>query len=320
MNTPWLSVLIPVYNGEKFIQATLDSVLAQGDPNIECIIVDDGSADSTVSIVESYKDKIPIRFFQKEHTGNWAANTNHALSSASGDYACILHQDDLWLEGRLKVIKGLIEKRPETTLFLNPSWFIDAKGKRLGLWRCPLPAYPAVISAELMTERLLIQNFISIVAPVFKRETAVKIGGLDEKLWFTSDWDFWLKLAALGKIMYYPKPLSAFRIHPRSQTIVSSKNIEDHSMQLKLVLERHLQRGVVPEHVKKKIIRVAEFSVEIDTAFAALIHGKQTNICRLFFSFIALGLSGWYRYFRDSRVIERASVRMGFFNDNKERI
>ncbi len=243
MNKPWLSVLMPVYNGEKFIQAALDSVLAQGDRDIECIVVDDGSTDATVSLVNSYKEKIPIKFFQKEHAGNWAANTNYALSAATGDYACILHQDDLWLEGRSRVIKGLIEKHPETNLFLNPSWFIDEKGKRLGLWRCPLPAYPAVINAELMIERLLIQNFVSIVAPVFKREPALKAGGLDEKLWLTPDWDFWLKLAASGKIMYYPDPLSAFRVHRISQTIISSKDIIDYSGQLKIVLERHLQGG-----------------------------------------------------------------------------
>jgi glycosyltransferase involved in cell wall biosynthesis len=261
--------------------------------------------------MDSYRQKISIKFFQKEHAGNWAANTNYALSLASGDYACILHQDDVWLEERLKVIKGLIEKHPETNLFLNPSWFIDAKGNRLGLWKCPLPEYPASISAELMTERLLIQNFISIVAPVFKKGMALKVGGLDEKLWFTPDWDFWLKYAALGKIMYYPKPLSAFRIHPGSQAIVSSKDIADHSRQLRVVFERYLQQGVIPEDVKKKIRKVAGFSLEIDSALAGLIHGHWVNIFRLVLAFIALGPSGWHRYFRDSRIMERVFARIG---------
>ena len=68
------------------------------------------------------------------------------------------------------------------------------------------------MSQRVVVERLLVQNFISMPAPLFSREAALRVGGLDEDLWYTADWDFWLKLAATGKTIYVPGPFrpSAF--------------------------------------------------------------------------------------------------------------
>jgi hypothetical protein len=100
------------------------------------------------------------------------------------------------------ILKKLTIQFPEANLILNPSIFVNIQGQKLGLWRCPLPSYPIMISSEQMISKLLVQNFISIPAPIFKREMALKVGGLDEKLWYTADWDFWLKLAQDGQIIY----------------------------------------------------------------------------------------------------------------------
>ena len=310
MKQPWLSVLIPTYNGEDYLPSALNSIIAQGEINIECIVVDDGSTDSTLSILNSYTDKLPLRLIQRQRQGNWVANTNYALSVASADYVCFLHQDDLWLRGRLEMMKGLIEQYPKTNLFLHPSKFIDTKGNRLGLWRCPLPTYPFLIGTKMMIERLLVQNFISIPAPIFKREVALKVGGLDEALWYTADWDFWLKISSYGETMYYPKPLSAFRIHPNSQTVLRSASLKNFQKQLEIVLEKHLNPWEVNDRSKRRTKQVAHFSIEVNTALAAMIHGEKTNLFRLLYSFLTLRPLGWYRYLRDSRIWERLSARL----------
>ena len=87
---------------------------------------------------------------------------------------------------------------------------------------------------------MLVQNFISMPAPLFSREAALRVGGLDEDLWYTADWDFWLKLAAVGKTIYVPRALSAFRIHPHSQTVERSTQTDDFRRQLAIVLEKHI--------------------------------------------------------------------------------
>jgi glycosyltransferase involved in cell wall biosynthesis len=310
MNQPWLSVLMPTYNGEAYLRSALNSILIQDDPNIECIVVDDGSSDDTLSILGSYKDKLPLKIVQRERQGNWVANTNYALSLASAEYVCFLHQDDLWLKDRLATIKNLIERYPTANLFLHPSQFVDPKDNYLGLWQCPLPVYPSIINANTMIERLLVQNFISIPAPIFKREIALKVGGLDEKLWYTADWDFWLKIAFFGEIIYYSKPLSAFRLHPNSQTVRRSSYLQDFHQQLEIVAQKYLEQWQTSKQLKRQIRKIARFSIDVNTTLAGMVHGKKANLFKLLYAFFALGALGGYKYLRDSRIWERVYARL----------
>ena len=81
---PWLSAIIPTYNGSKYLASALNSVVVQQDDEIECVVIDDGSTDDTLEIVKSYQDKLNIKLITKARAGNWVANTNYALSMASG--------------------------------------------------------------------------------------------------------------------------------------------------------------------------------------------------------------------------------------------
>ena len=302
---PWLSVIIPTYNGSKYLAAALDSIVVQQDDELECIVIDDGSTDNTLAIVEQYQDQLKIKLITKARQGNWVANTNHALTEASGVYACFLHQDDLWLEGRLTNIRNAIAAYPQASLYLHDSVFIDDQNKPLGLWRCPMPTKRHAISADEMMEKLLIQNFIAIPAPVFKRSTALELEGLNNELWYTADWDFWLKLAAVGNTCYIPKPLAAFRVHSDSQTIRRSSSVAEFRQQMRLVVDKHL-----PPKSTKEVSKVAFFSTEVNTTLAAIVHGKSPNLLKLAAEFMLLGPMGWRRYWQDSRIQERVSARL----------
>lgn len=307
---PWLSVLIPTYNGENYLPFALNSISIQEDNEIECIAIDDGSIDATISILRDYQKKLPIRILQRERQGNWVANTNYGLSLARGDYICFLHQDDLWLRDRLSIMRRLTAQFPEAVIVLHPSNFLDERGNNLGTWNCPLPSFPQIVKADMMIQRLLIQNFISILGPIFKREAALRVGGLDESLWYTADWDFWLKIAACGDSLYYPKALSAFRVHPSSQTVVRSSGSRDFREQLETVAMKHFTQWQAPERAKQRLKRVVYFSVEVNIALAEAAHGHQTNLLALLVAFASLGPSGWIRYIRDSRILERVSARL----------
>jgi glycosyltransferase involved in cell wall biosynthesis len=307
---PWLSVLSPIYNGEAYLSVALDSIVIQGDNAIECIAVDGESTDATLSILKSYQDKLPIKILQRERSTNWIIKTNHALSHASGEYVCFLHHDDLWFKDRLKIMKQLTERFPEAVLLLHPSHFLDNKGNNLGTWNCPLPAVPEIIKPDLMIERLLVQNFISILGPVFKRKAALEVGSLDESLWYTADWDFWLKMAACGDSVYYPKPLSGFRVHPSSQTVMRSSGSQEFRKQLETVATRHFADWQAAHPLKQRLRKVVNFSMEANIALAGAAHGQNTNILALLIAFVRLGPSGTYRYLRDSRLWERVWARI----------
>lgn len=301
---PWLSVIIPTYNGSKYLASTLNSVVVQQDNQIECVVIDDGSTDNTLEIVAAYQDKLNITLVTKARQGNWVASTNHALSIAKGKYACFLHQDDLWLNGRLENIKNAIAFEPDATLYLHDAVFIDSMGKPLGLWQCPFDK-ERLISLEEMKQRLLVQNFIAIPAPIFNRETALKVGKLDSELWYTADWDFWLKLASQGNTYYIPKSLAAFRVHGDSQTIRRSSSIDEFRQQMRSVVTRYLHG-----ESKSEVAKVAFFSTEVNTTLAAIVHGKSPNLFKLGYDFLALGPTGWRRYWQDSRIQERISARL----------
>ncbi|MDJ0595508.1 MAG: glycosyltransferase [Pleurocapsa sp. MO_226.B13] len=302
---PWLSVIIPTYNGSKYLAAALDSVVVQQDDLIECVVIDDGSTDNTLSIVDSYQNKLNIKLITKARQGNWVANTNHALSVATGKYACFLHQDDLWLEGRLPKLKQAIAAYPQASLYLHDAVFIDGQDKPLGLWQCPLGGKSQVFSAQKMREKLLVQNFIAIPSPVFNRQTALDVGVLNSELWYTADWDFWLKLASMGDTYYIAKPLAAFRVHGDSQTIRRSSSVAEFRQQMRVVVDKHL-------HVKPKseVAKVAFFSTEVNTTLAAIVHGESPNLIKLAADFLLLGPLGWRRYWQDSRIQERISARL----------
>jgi GT2 family glycosyltransferase len=312
MSAPWLSVVMPTSNGGAFLAAALDSICAQpAGADLEIIAVDDGSEDLTLTILETYSSRLPLRVVQRQRTGNWVASTNHGLGVARGEYACLLHQDDLWLEGRLRALRAALHGAADVGLVVHPSWFIDLRGTRLGRWRCPLP--PGKVDPSLVLERLIVQNFLAVPAPIFRRELALRIGGMDESLWYTADWDFWLKLSRASTVLHHPEPLAAFRIHADSQTAQRSSRDGELRLQLETVLRRHLGAAAGAD---RRLASVAAFSVELNLALAGSLHRRPAPWRSLGARFLALGPAGWKRYLRDSRIAERVGARLRLLREH----
>ena len=317
MRSPWLSVIMPTYNGENYVTSALESIAIQQDKDIEVIVIDDGSTDRTVSIIKAYDDRFCLRIVEGKHTGNWVANTNIGLSMAQGEYISCLHQDDFWVAGRLKTMRPLLAAAPLVLIALHPSWFVDERGHRLGLWSCPLPLAHQPLDSAMVIKHLLVQNFISMPAAIFKREGAIAVGGMDESLWYTADWDLWLKLTSIGETLYISHPLSCFRVHPCSQTAQSGWKTDFRS-QLETVLDRHLSAWEGHPPNKQTIVKVARFSVELNVALAAYYHGsKRPSLRKLLIHWFALGPQGWYIFVRDSRIIQRIVARLPMCNASR---
>src|SRR5689334_23482219 len=97
-------------------------------------------------------------------------------------------------------------------------------------------------------------------APVFRRQIVLESGGMDEDLWFAADWDLWLRLGSLGPVRFIAEPLTAFRIHPESQTIARPSSSGEWQRQLATVLHRHLAQWNADANRKAAVERAAEFS------------------------------------------------------------
>lgn len=310
MHTPWLSVIMPTFNGAEYVPKALESIAIQQDSDIEVIVIDDGSTDQTISIVNGYANRFTLKIIERKHSGNWVANTNLGLNLAIGDYISLLHQDDFWLPGRLRTLRPLLDSNPSLSMILHPSWYVDSKGRRLGLWRCPLPHVQKPLNPKTVVERLLVQNFISMPAPIFKREKAISVGGMDENLWYTADWDLWLKLVHIGEILYFSDPLSCFRVHSLSQTAQGSVKTDFRS-QFETVLQRHLLAWEARYPSRQGIGKVARFSVALNVALAAYYHGRESlPLGKLLSHWLGLGPRGWFMFLHNSRIIERIKARL----------
>ncbi len=310
MSHPWLTVLLPTFNGEAYLPAALAAAAEQAEDGLEIIAVDDGSQDATLALLDSYRGRVSLRVLRRCHTGNWVANANLALSLARTEYCTLLPQDDFWLPGRLRVLRRWLDAAPDAVLLVHPVAFVDAQGRHLGWWRCPLPAGRPLPGPSVLG-KLHVQNFLAAVAPDFRRDVALRIGGLDERLWYAADWDLWLKLATLGPTLCGRRPLAAFRLHPRQQTAWRSSDVEDVRNQLRAVLDRHLAAfsATVPEKVAG-VQEAAEVSLAVNAWLFACWHGRPRRAWDIVACLLGLGWAGVHRYLRDSRIVERTLPRL----------
>lgn len=303
---------MPTYNGERFIAAALESVRDQDwdqdSDEIELVIVDDGSTDQTLEIVRGYAEALPIRLITPGRLGNWVAATNLGLREATGDWACFLHQDDLWLPGRLKRLRREME-RHQGPLIIHNAMYVGPDGRDLGPWTCPFSQGGAIPSNEFI-ERLLIQNFIAIPSPVFRRAAVIDSGGLDEALWFSADWDLWLRLGALDPVCFIAETLSAFRVHPASQTAARKLQPKEWEDQLTTVFSRHMEKWPVDDELRTSVEEVAMASIAVNSALSAASRGERVRPTAVLFQLLALGPWGWRKYLRDSRIVQRVRSRL----------
>ena len=303
----FLSVVMPTYNGEKFISAALESVEAEGTDGLEVVVVDDGSTDGTLELVRCFAKRLPLRLITPGRIGNWVAASNLGLRETKGEWACFLHQDDLWLPGRLARLRretGFVQG----ALVLHDAIFVDPDGRRLGRWTCPLSQ--GLVPPDEFLEHLLVQNFIAMPSPLFRRSAALDTGGMDEALWFTADWDLWLRLGALGPVSFAAETLSAFRVHPESQTISRAVFRGECEQQLTTVLRRHLANWKVIGRRRARVERVAMASIAVNSALSAMARGESFPRGALLLQLLALGPLDWHRYLRDSRFFQRIGSRL----------
>lgn len=300
--TPWLSVVMPVHRPNAWLAEALASIADEGEPKgaVEVIIRDstpEGPAGE--AIAARFADRLAIDYAHVPEVAGWTAKTNAMVAAASARHVCTLHQDDLWLSGRAAALRALIARHADAALLFGPARLIDPAGRDIGGWHPPFA--PGVIPPRAFRERLLVQNTLAMPAPVFTREAYRAAGGLDEALWYTPDWELWLKLGEQGPVVFDARATCAFRIHPGAQTMTRSR--EEFAAQLQLVLARHLPPAA-------RTARLSQASVAINIALAEAAAGDRRAKWRALASLARLGPLGAWRYLHYSRLAERLLPRL----------
>src|SRR4028118_1289230 len=200
---PIFSVIIPVYNGEKTIQETIESVLNQTFTDFELIVINDGSQDSTLEIVERIQDS-RLNVFSYPNAGQ-AASRNRGFSHASGEYISFIDADDLWTPDKLEAQLRALQDNPQAAVAYSWTKCIDESGQfsRRG----------SHISAtgDVYGKLLLIDFIENGSNPLIRRQALIKVGSFDESLPAAEDWDMWLRLAACYEFVAVPSSQILYR-------------------------------------------------------------------------------------------------------------
>lgn len=209
---PKISIITPVYNRGVLIKETIDSILDQSYPNLEYIVVNDGSTDDSLKVIRKYGNKLKV--INQENQGETTA-VNRGLKMATGEIIGIINSDDLLLPHALKEITSYMLKNP-SVLAVYPDWkAIDEKGDTL-----------KIVNVEDYNFLKMIKEHYCMPGPgtFFRRKALMLANGRNEQFQYIADFAFWLKLGIHGTLSHLPKVLAAFRMHSKSQGIYAKGN------------------------------------------------------------------------------------------------
>ena len=214
--TPTVSVIIPAYNCEAYIQDTIDSILDQTCRDLELIVIDDGSTDRTRNIVENYG--APVRLVRQENAGVCVAR-NRGIREAKGKYICLMDHDDFWFPDKLATQVRMLEGSPETGVVFSEFslWHPDQNGE----FPKPLSLMPPSDSDRIDPEysgwiyhQFLLDCWMLTSTAMFRAEVFEKCGVFDEALPYSEDWELWLRISREYPFLKLSRSTTLYRQHP----------------------------------------------------------------------------------------------------------
>ncbi|WP_341526555.1 glycosyltransferase [Nostoc sp. UHCC 0302] len=238
---PLISVIIPVYNGEKTIKKTIESVLKQTVSDLEVLVINDGSTDSTEEIVKSIPD-LRLKIFSY-HNAGLAASRNRGLSHTNGEFISFIDADDLWTFDKLEAQWKALEDSENAAVAYSWTDYIDVDSKFLK------SGSRITLKGDVYNKLLLYNILENGSNPLIRKEAFTEIGGFDESLPAAEDWDMWLRLATRYEFTVVPKAQILYRVSANSM----STNLKRQEVASLEVIERAFthSKAASVQHLKK---------------------------------------------------------------------
>jgi len=219
---PKISVIIPSYNHAAYISEAVHSVLIQSEGDLELIVVDDGSTDSSLKVLERFTDH-RLRVIAQTNQGAHAA-INRGLNESTGEFLAILNSDDAYHPRRLEKILSALQANPHLGLVGSFIEIIDEHNRHLGIkhgfqdsepWPLESPQR-SFRAGDDLAAALLTENYWATTSNfVFRRSIYEQVGEF-RPLRYAHDWDFALRVSGASDLLLLPEALVRYRVHPRN--------------------------------------------------------------------------------------------------------
>ena len=209
---PLVSIVTPSYNQAPFLEETIQSVLSQDYQPLEYIIVDGGSNDGCLEIIQRYADR--LAWWVSEPDRGQTDAINKGFARARGEVLAWLNSDDTYLPGAVAEAVAAMQAHPEAGLVYGDANLIDEHGRVIGKFPARQTDY-----------RRLRRGYVHIPqqAAFFRADLWKQVGPLDPTFYFAMDYDLWVRLARVGPLIYTPRLWANFRLHGAGKSVVSDE-------------------------------------------------------------------------------------------------
>jgi glycosyltransferase involved in cell wall biosynthesis len=251
-----VSVILPCYNGARWLKASIESVLAQTYHNIELLVIDDGSTDESKKIINFYSFDERLRYIYQKNRG-FSAAINTGVRESIGSLLGFIGQDDLWQPDKVEIQVKFFQKFSEIGLVYSNYSCIDSNDF---VFRQIKAKFPDFASKEKLIQFLFLNNFMGFETILVKRECFLEVGLFDEAMVAFSDHDMWLRIVEYFNVGYINKSLVKKRVHGSQLSqagLIFGLRDEFH------FVEKAIKRQPLLKKLKKKKLMSLHYSLGI---------------------------------------------------------
>lgn len=248
---PLISVCMPNYNGEKFIEEAINSVLSQTYKNFELIIVDDVSTDNSIELVKKYDDP-RIKLFVNKINVHTSGTVNRAINLSKGEIIAVLHSDDKYEPDFFEEIIKAYNKYPDKKVFVTGVYNYHSDINTLKSWY-PYKTEGVQNKLQALIKLTLANNIGNGVNVALHRSCLENTGLFSTKFKYLADYDMWWRLSEKYDFVYIPKLLGYYRIHDSNTTHSIIKDLTFYKEGIEVYKENLFKSKIIDYTIYKKI-------------------------------------------------------------------